>query len=338
MFGTLNLIFGTLLLALIELATVCYAGLILYMSRHTAFLKRWILAFTLPLFSGVMVGLFTARETATIFVWVLFIPILSHLLLGRRLGLVVSVIFVAIGAGIFWLIYQDSAALIDVLPLSNLITVTLLVLAFSNLYEAGWERSERALIRMAQTDFLTGLANRSWFLEAFEQEKRRAHRHGSPFSVLAIDLDHFKSVNDQHGHEAGDLALVELARLLADRLRATDMACRMGGEEFSVILVDTATPQAQEVAEELRRALEATVITHGDATIRLTMSIGIVEFDVDGVDIRDLLHVADQRLYQAKDNGRNRVVAGIGAGKPTPKVTIKTDEIAASSADQCRKA
>lgn len=128
-------------------------------------------------------------------------------------------------------------------------------------------------------------------------------------SVLLIDLDFFKAINDQHGHDVGDSALVFVARLLSRRLRTTDLVCRLGGEEFGIILTDTSCRRAVQVAEELRQALENSPLIMPDCSISMTMSVGIAQLGVDGDTLRVLLAAADQLLYQAKANGRNQVVA-----------------------------
>lgn len=159
-------------------------------------------------------------------------------------------------------------------------------------------------------DPLTGLYNRRAIHEWFEREITSAVRNGRALSVLLVDIDHFKRFNDQCGHECGDTALRHLAGLLRDGLRADDLICRLGGEEFAILLPDTAMREAIAVAEKLRRAAEALVIHHrGQAIGPLTISIGVAALGLDADRAEQLLRHADRALYRAKAAGRNCVQA-----------------------------
>ncbi|WP_166267709.1 GGDEF domain-containing protein [Marinobacter caseinilyticus] len=311
LFAVLNLIYGSAILAMAELLMVVYAGALLLVVQVTQYIERWIVAFVLPFFCVMMFALTVPRASASIFAWVLVIPVLSHLLLGRRQGLIIALLFLTIAAVIFFIKHGDNPELMQALPIANIVLISLCILSFSHVYEMSREKSELTLLRMAQTDFLTGLANRARFKDSFEREKQRALRENQPMSLLVIDLDYFKSVNDRFGHETGDKALVYVADLLTRRLRATDQVCRLGGEEFGVILVDTNAELAAQVAEHMRHSLETEPFILGGQTIALTMSIGLAEFRHDGDSLRSLLGAADQRLYQGKAQGRNQVIGRV---------------------------
>lgn len=321
-FGILNVTRGTLTLAFVEWAMSLYSIVLLVSVRKTHLLERWILAYIFPFFTAMMIAVATPKASVTIFGWVLLIPLVSHLLLGRRLGLGVSLFFIGVALVIFLTRFHANAAVMDARSVANMVTLTACITVFSHVYEVSRERSEIQLLKMAQTDFLTGLPNRSRVKVFFEREKSRAAREQQPLSLLIIDLDHFKLVNDRFGHEAGDRALVFFADLLRTRLRATDLAGRLGGEEFGVILVNTATSTAIQVAEDLRLALSEAKLQSDGQPISLTMSIGVAELGVDGNSLQDLLAAADERLYQAKDQGRNQVVPAPvthgPAGAPSP--------------------
>ena len=157
----------------------------------------------------------------------------------------------------------------------------------------------------ATTDHLTGLANRRRFERQLEREIARTARHERPFSLVMLDLDDFKHVNDTYGHEAGDVAIQSLARVLQQGTRGIDLAARVGGEEFAVILTETNLAGAAEVAERLRLALKATeipVIGH------IAASFGVAECPSQGLTARELVASADAALYEAKRQGRDRVV------------------------------
>ena len=166
----------------------------------------------------------------------------------------------------------------------------------------------------AATDGLTGLPNRRAFVEKLDEMLQRSARFGTPVSLLMIDVDHFKKVNDTYGHPVGDQVLRKLAEILRNSARdAVDMAARYGGEEFAVLLENTPHDGAQNLAERLRQALADETFVHveGSNTIpfQVTMSVGLASVG-DGGESDALVERADQALYSAKESGRNRVVSG----------------------------
>ncbi|THF55590.1 diguanylate cyclase [Pseudothauera rhizosphaerae] len=169
-------------------------------------------------------------------------------------------------------------------------------------------RHEQTLERLATTDALTGLENRRSFMARLEAELTRIAHGGPGGALIMVDLDHFKRVNDTHGHAAGDAVLVHLAHLLRQALRREDIAGRLGGEEFAVLLPDTDPAGAAILAERLRAMLEESSIETGSATIRITMSAGLAPLEGTGPAI---LERADAALYRAKNEGRNRVVSAV---------------------------
>ena len=156
----------------------------------------------------------------------------------------------------------------------------------------------------AFTDHLTGLANRRRFERQLEREVARTRRFGRPFCLLLLDIDHFKRVNDTHGHEVGDDVLRRLANTLQAGTRGIDMAARIGGEEFAVLLTETDFEHGLDVAERLRVAVRETEIP---AAGRVTVSLGLAEFNPATPDARALFAAADSALYEAKRTGRDRV-------------------------------
>ena len=170
-------------------------------------------------------------------------------------------------------------------------------------------RAEHELAQLAATDALTGVANRRMLDQSLRHEWFRAQRSGKPLSVMMIDADHFKAFNDRHGHQAGDRALRELAKVItANVRRPTDLVARYGGEEFSVILAETDSAGAQQIAEHIRVAVEQLPLVAG-AESPMTVSIGIASWTTASeMTLEQLLFAADKALYQAKEGGRNRVV------------------------------
>jgi diguanylate cyclase (GGDEF)-like protein len=162
------------------------------------------------------------------------------------------------------------------------------------------------LVYLASTDPLTGSANRRSFVEKSEIEIARAQRYDRPLSLLMLDVDRFKAINDTYGHAAGDAVLRAIGDTLRANLRATDILGRIGGEEFAILLVETTLPSAALLAEKLRLQLAALVIRHGAHELRFTASFGVAPL---GAGLDDALRVADELLYEAKRAGRNRIAA-----------------------------
>jgi diguanylate cyclase (GGDEF)-like protein len=158
------------------------------------------------------------------------------------------------------------------------------------------------------TDPLTGLYNRRFFWDALTREIAAASRKGRPFSVILLDLDHFKRVNDTLGHDAGDIVLKEVAVVVKASVRDSDIAVRHGGEEFAILLPDTSAEIAAERAEGLRQELERHAITYGAEKIHITASFGVAESPAGRADAGVLMRAVDAALYAAKAAGRNRVV------------------------------
>lgn len=169
---------------------------------------------------------------------------------------------------------------------------------------------ERQLISAAHTDALTGLPNRMYFDVRLEQEFSRADRDKTPLCLGLIDLDHFKLVNDTYGHECGDQVLVHLAKLIDESIRASDIVCRVGGEELVVLMPNAAMEEAQEILERLRLAIENTSIPWKSHRIALTASTGLAEY-TSLQDKDDLYAKADKALYLAKQRGRNQVICAM---------------------------
>lgn len=170
------------------------------------------------------------------------------------------------------------------------------------------KKLEWQLEQLANTDALTGCASRRHFLEMAEQEILRIRRYGGHLSVLALDLDHFKAINDEYGHHAGDLTLKKLVEVCQGLLREVDLIGRLGGEEFAILLPATSCARAFEVAKRMCEAVAATeVFVSKQTSLRFTTSIGIATFLGEDTSIDSMLGRADKALYEAKRQGRNRV-------------------------------
>lgn len=163
------------------------------------------------------------------------------------------------------------------------------------------------LYQLAVTDELTGLYVRRYFQRRLDEEYARFVRYGTPFSMLMIDVDHFKQVNDTHGHDAGDAVLREVSALLAHEARETDVVARYGGEEFVLLMPETRCDGAEVAAERIRQRVEALVVQTRCTELNVTISVGLAEVHGDDHDAETLAKRADEALYAAKRNGRNRI-------------------------------
>ena len=164
------------------------------------------------------------------------------------------------------------------------------------------------LQELAHRDPLTGLYNRRYFEVVIDRELARCRREGEPLALMMIDIDHFKQINDTHGHPAGDEVLTRLGSLLASRSRVSDVACRFGGEEFVLVQPGMSAECALARAEDCRRDFAQQAFRFGDARLQATLSVGIALFPAHGETPAELLRQADRALYLAKSQGRDRVV------------------------------
>ena len=171
------------------------------------------------------------------------------------------------------------------------------------------EDRNQELHEMATTDCMTGIANRRQFLASTAQEIERSLRYGHKLSLLMIDIDHFKAINDRFGHPTGDLAIIAIGRHCATACRASDLAGRLGGEEFALLLPETGMEEAQAVAERLRTGAQALQVLHQGHSVPLRLSIGIAALEATDAGPDTLLARVDRALYAAKNAGRDCVRA-----------------------------
>lgn len=166
------------------------------------------------------------------------------------------------------------------------------------------------LTQQVNCDPLTGLYNRRYLTETMGRELARCMREGQPLSVLMLDIDHFKLVNDTYGHPAGDEVLKQLGAILVQEVRGSDLACRYGGEEFLVLFPNMSLSAAEMRAEQYRQKVEAASLSFGEFQINTRLSIGVAGFPGHATTPEGLIQAADRALYEAKRQGRNRVVVG----------------------------
>jgi diguanylate cyclase (GGDEF)-like protein/PAS domain S-box-containing protein len=167
---------------------------------------------------------------------------------------------------------------------------------------------EEELRRLATIDPLTGAFNRRHFVERAREEIDRSRRYHTDLTMLMIDIDHFKAVNDTYGHDAGDAVLKRMVAECRGLLRGSDIFCRLGGEEFAVILTHTSPDQGRLAAERLRKAVKALAVETAGGTVRFTVSIGVASMMAEEATMDQVMKMADDALYEAKQMGRNRVI------------------------------
>ena len=167
---------------------------------------------------------------------------------------------------------------------------------------------QETLQHLSVRDPLTGLFNRRYMEESMERELCRAERQGKQVGVIMADIDHFKRFNDTFGHEAGDTLLKEVAKVMGQHIRGSDIACRYGGEEFTIIMTDVSPAIVAQRAEQLREAVQRITAYHGDRVLDpITLSLGVAIFPDHGDTHKAVLRAADVALYQAKQSGRDQV-------------------------------
>lgn len=245
------------------------------------------------------------------YAWLLRLGRVRTMILSTGIAITTSVLVTALvmafipgSRDFFW--YNMIVAVVS--PLVSAPGLTLV--AISMVYQLN--EAQTALTRAAETDALTGVANRRVFLAQAETAFASARAGGADFGLIMIDIDHFKSINDNHGHTIGDAVLRDVAQACKNALRPGDCFARFGGEEFVALIPSTDAADASEVAERLRHTV-ATLVFENQTPPHLTVSLGVAGYRASSESLHDILSEADQQLYAAKAAGRNRVMV---AGEP----------------------
>lgn len=228
--------------------------------------------------------------------------------------------------GIFHLTMPESREYAEGAIELALVVTEYMALSLANL------RLRERLRTQAIRDPLTGLFNRRYMEESLEQEFYRANRRLCPVSIIMLDIDHFKMVNDQYGHDAGDALLKNLGIIIQNLVRKEDIACRFGGEEFIMILPDTPLDVAVQRADYFRSELKCNAFLHNGRNIGLiTVSMGVATYPNHGRSVEAIIRMADEALYRAKENGRNRVEKALPHGLPLREDEKLNDEVCRSA-------
>jgi diguanylate cyclase (GGDEF)-like protein len=175
----------------------------------------------------------------------------------------------------------------------------------TSIYQTMLREAMSKLQEASDRDGLTGIFNRRFIEKSLAVALSRARRYGERLALILTDIDHFKQVNDQYGHLAGDETIRRVCQVLADNLRTSDLLGRYGGEEFLVLMPQTGGDDAMVVAERLRRMVENTPVAYNDLTLRVTISLGVTELRADTKNYEQMIHEADKALYLSKVSGRN---------------------------------
>ena len=268
---------------------------------------NWLIGIIIT-FMVIYVGLTEGRNYA--FIWLSMVPTIAFFLLGVRRGLQVTVPFLVLVIGyIIWSAKGWPSYAINLPAFFNITCTLFAVLTIARHYEKSRAEAYAVLAernaelqRIAITDGLTQLHNRAHLDAVLESEVQRAQRHEQQLAVLILDTDHFKVLNDSYGHLVGDQVLIELSELLRDKIRATDILGRWGGEEFMVIAPNTNADGAVELAEKIRTA----VAKHrfSEENLHLTISVGVAQLNQQDT-LVSIVRRADEGLYQAKHDGRD---------------------------------
>jgi diguanylate cyclase (GGDEF)-like protein len=248
-------------------------------------------------------------------IWLYLLVLVAYILAGTGTGMVLTVasVMAVILLSMTMNVAMNAETLVT--TVGGLLVLSLIAYIHTdrmNCYARLIGESNSELKQLASQDPLTGLFNPRMCTALGEQLMKIAVRENKPFSVVYIDLDHFKQINDEYGHQAGDDVLVMVADIIGGYLRDSDVCARLGGEEFCALLPDTDRDGAQQLAENIREQIEKTVHLSGSDKLNVTASFGLAQLLPTDHSLADIQKRADQALYAAKKGGRNKVDIGIG--------------------------
>jgi diguanylate cyclase (GGDEF)-like protein len=271
-FGNPNLIFRTTIVTLVCMSFCMLSGyFLIFRQRHPINFSEWLLSLVFFSISFILLVRY-------IYIWLYDAAIVNLYTENQMQSIIFSTICIA-----------------DIL----------LTFSFAMMLN---ERFREEILRLAKIDPLTEVYNRAAMEQMYKNELRRASRYKSPISLLMLDLDFFKVINDTYGHQVGDKTLKFFVKAIREQLRTTDILSRYGGEEFALLLPDSDSLGAEVAAERVRRSLEKTEIVAGGYTFYITVSIGVADYLFGEDNLEKLVNRADTALYRAKQSGRNRVV------------------------------
>ena len=305
----LNFKRGLYVFATFELIIIFISIGLYYIVKNTLnqkLIEQVSLAYTLIFFSSMMVAFVTKGISQSMFIWAFTIPMISYLLLGIRNGFIITTIFYILSTILLFQNYNIQN--VEPITFANVFVAAIGFWGLSHTYEKANFLTKQKLNKMAIYDKLTGLHNRTMLSQIFSKAVSQAQLEKQQISFISFDLDLFKDINDQFGHIVGDEVLKEFSKTLSQNLPGKAAAFRLGGEEFAVIFPCDSLNQAKDLAESLRLKTEKISIIHDNKTVQITVSAGVVINNPEDVNLTNMLKVSDKRLYQAKRDGRNKVV------------------------------
>lgn len=312
LFAVINQIRGQVLLASIELIVALISFWLLIKvigNQNKENFRLLALIYVIVFFSIMMFAFSTKGVSITIFSWALVIPLASYLLLGVKLGFVVTAIYYLLTSWIFFSAFSGHEVLQERVAYANFIICAMLFWGISHSYERANNNAKMKLRKLAIYDHLTGLYNRSMMYECFDQivEKNQSENQHL-IAVMLFDLDEFKSINDTYGHAAGDEVLIQFAELIKLTNSNEMTSFRLGGEEFAVFTVAHNETEVIQLAEEIRSATERIIVKDCFQVGTISVSAGIAIEKPVSAELTLMLKQADMRLYAAKSEGRNKIV------------------------------
>mgnify|MGYP003864838935 CR=1 FL=1 len=308
LFGVIDMLRQSYFISAVNFSFSLVALIVWRVVEDTKYVQRILIGFSFPIFFVVLYVLTLPNTSSTTIMWIFLVPVLSYPALGVVSGMYATGFFYAAIYSFFYYnfghleMYQLADAV------SNIVVCSLAVWGFVHASEKGRSYSQLKLSDLAITDPLTGLKNRLSLDDSFEQRKGDSHAAGLTLGLIMLDLDFFKSVNDEHGHLGGDLVLCQVADALRASVRSDDQVFRLGGEEFCLFVGSASQKNLVRAAEAIRTRIESLEMRFEDQSISVTASLGVVMHSDTHATLDSMLARADAHLYEAKNKGRNRVV------------------------------
>lgn len=310
-FAGLNYFRGQYFLASIELTiAIISIGLLFYVKQINSLVhfKRLTLIYISVFFTIMMFAFSSEGVSISIFAWVLVIPLLSYLLLGVKSGFILTAVYYGITAVLFFSGFTSHPVLVDKVAYANMVVCALLFWGVSHSYEHTSESAKQMLKHLAISDHLTGLYNRTTLNHLFDKTVKLAEKNQEKLSLVLFDLDGFKSINDEFGHDTGDQVLIQFANILQQAVVDNGFAFRIGGEEFAVIFSAKSDLLILSLAENVRRDTEKIIITATQSNKSISVSAGVDTATPKEAVLSEMMKTADRRMYHGKNQGRNVVV------------------------------
>ncbi len=311
-YGFLNLfIFEQKWLGVFELVFAIYSTYLFCNSNSLKSSEIHSKIYVLFLFLIVFVGIYLTKIQNYSFVWLFFCAIVGYLIFGKSVAIKINVVCLPIGGVLYTWKLTNSGTGLEIFPIINVVFCLSAIWAVAHVYEYNREKTEKKLTSLALLDPLTKIDNRLSLALSFEKMVATHGRQTDPFSLLLVDLDFFKAINDQYGHDVGDEVIMKVAKRVKNSVRRSDTVYRVGGEEFCVLLPYTGRKMACAVAEHIRKVLCREDFCVGDHQVKISASIGVSVYCEDGAQLDAMFKVADDYLYRAKGAGRNKVVYNV---------------------------